>query len=39
MLWPKKIHIRAFDNEKRLLMLESSPPPHNFANGPSLKAR
>ena len=31
---------REFDNEKKFLRLENSPPPppHNFSNGPSLRA-
>ena len=39
----KNIHAMAlknsykeFDNEKKFLRLENSPPPHNFSNGPSL---
>ena len=36
MLWPKKISYKEFDNEKKFLRLENSPPPHNFSNGPSL---
>ena len=37
MLWPKKNSYKEFDNEKKFLRLEnSSPPPHNFSNGPSL---
>ena len=30
---------KEFDNEKKLLQLENSPPPppHNFSNGPSLR--
>ena len=39
MLWPKKNSYNEFDNEKKFLRLENSPPPrpHNFSNGPSLK--
>ena len=38
MLWPKKNSYKEFDNEKKFLQLENSPPPppHNFSNGPSL---
>ena len=37
MLLPKKNSYMEFDNEKKFLGLESSPPPsHNFSNGPSL---
>ena len=38
MLWPKKDSYKEFDNEKKFLRLENSPPPppHNFSNGPSL---
>ena len=38
MLWPKKNKYKEFDNEKKILRLENSPPPppHNFSNGPSL---
>ena len=36
MLWPKKNSYKEFDNEKKFLRLENSPPPHNFSNGPSL---
>ena len=32
MLWPQK------NSYKEFLRLENSPPPHNFSNGPSLKA-
>ena len=40
MLWPKKNSCKEFDNEKKLLRLENSPPPpHNFSNGQSLKRR
>ena len=38
MLWPKKNSYKEFDNEKKFLRLENSPPPpHNFSNGPSLR--
>ena len=38
MLWPKKNSYKEFDNEKKFLRLENSPPPPpNFSNGPSLK--
>ena len=36
MLKPKKNSYKEFDNEKKLLRLKNSPPPHNFSNGPSL---
>ena len=36
MLKPKKNSYKEFDNEKKFLELENSPPPHNFSNGPSL---
>ena len=36
MLRPKKNSYKEFDNEKKFLRLENSPPPHNFSNGPSL---
>ena len=37
MLWPKKKSYKEFDNKKKFLQLENSPPPpHNFSNGPSL---
>ena len=36
MLWPKKNSYKEFDNEKKFLGLENSPPPHNFSDGPSL---
>ena len=36
MLWPKINSYKEFDNEKKFLRLENSPPPHNFSNGPSL---
>ena len=33
----KKNSYKEFDNEKKFLRLENSPPnPHNFSNGPSL---
>ena len=37
MLWPKKNSCKEFDNKKKFLWLENSPPPHNFSNGPSLR--
>ena len=37
MLWPKKNSFKEFDNKKKFLRLENSPPPHNFSNGPSLR--
>ena len=38
MLRPKKNSYKEFDNEKKFLRLENSPPlPHNFSNGPSLR--
>ena len=36
MLRPKKNSYKEFDNEKKFLPLENSPPPHNVSNGPSL---
>ena len=36
MLQSKKNSYKEFDNEKKFLRLENSPPPHNFYNGPSL---
>ena len=36
MLWPKKNSYKDFDNKKKFLLLENSPPPHNFSYGPSL---
>ena len=37
MLWPEKNSYKEFDNEKKFLRLENSPPPpHHFSNGPSL---
>ena len=39
MLWPKKDSYKVFDNEKKFLRLENSPPPHNFPNGRSLSGR
>ena len=39
ILWPKKNSYKEFDNEKKFLRLENSPPPHNFSNGPSLSLR
>ena len=38
MLRPKKNSYEEFDDEKKFLWLENSPPPHNFSNGPSLIA-
>ena len=39
MLRPKKNSYKEFDDEKKFLRLENSPPPpHNFSNGPSLNA-
>ena len=37
MLRPKKNSYKEFDNEKKFLRLENSPPPHNVSNGLSLK--
>ena len=34
MLWPKINLFKEFDNEKKSLRLENSPPPQNFSNGP-----
>ena len=39
MLWPKKNSYKEFDNEKKFLRLQNSPPPHKFSNGPSLKRK
>ena len=36
MLWPKKNSYKEFDNEKKFLRLENSPPPNKFSNGSSL---
>ena len=37
MPWPKRDSYKEFDNEKKFLRLENSPPPpHNLSNGPSL---
>ena len=36
MLWPTKKSYNEFDNEKKFLRLENSPPAHNFSNGSSL---
>ena len=36
MLGPKKNSFKEFDNKKKFLQLENSPPPQNFSNGPSL---
>ena len=40
MLWPKKNSYKEFDNEKKFLPLENSPPPppHNVSNGRSLSS-
>ena len=32
----QKNSYKEFDNKKKFLRLENSPPPHNFSNGPSL---
>ena len=32
----EKNSYKEFDNEKKYLRLENSPPPHNFSNGSSL---
>ena len=38
MLRLKKNSYKEFDEEKKFLRLENSPPPpHNFSNGPSLR--
>ena len=39
MQGPEKNSYKEFDNEKKFLRLENSPPPHNFSNGPSLNKR
>ena len=42
MQGPEKNSYKEFDNEKKFLRLENSPPhppPHNFSNGPSLIVR
>ena len=39
MQGPEKNSYKEFDNEKKFLRLENSPPPHNFSNGPSLIRR
>ena len=41
MQGPEKNSYKEFDNEKKFLRLENSPPPppHNFSNGLSLKDR
>ena len=40
MQGPEKNSYKEFDNEKKFLRLENSPPPpHNFSNGPSLSGR
>ena len=38
MQGPEKNSYKEFDNKKKFLQLENSPPPppHNFSNGPSL---
>ena len=36
MQGPEKNSYQEFDNEKKFLQLENSPPPHNFSNGSSL---
>ena len=36
MQGPEKNSYNEFDNEKKFLQLENSPPLHNFSNGPSL---
>ena len=38
MLRPKKKSCKEFDNEKKFLRLKKLPTPHNFSNGPSLRA-
>ena len=35
MQGPEKNSYKEFDNEKKFLRLENSPPPHKFSNGPS----
>ena len=35
----KKNSYKKFDNEKKFLRLENSPPPHNSSNCPSLNLR
>ena len=37
MLGPKKNSYKEFEDEKKFLRLENSPPPHKFSNGPSLR--
>ena len=32
----QKNSYKEFDNKKKFLRLENSPPPHNFSNGPTL---
>ena len=40
MQGPEKNSYKEFDNEKKFLQLENSPPPpHNFSNGPSLTVK
>ena len=36
MLWPKINSYKEFDDEKKFLRLENSPPPYNFSNVSSL---
>ena len=38
MQGPEKNSYKEFGNEKKFMQVENSPPPHNFSNGPSLKA-
>ena len=38
MLWPPKNSYKEFDNEKKNPAARKFPSPHNFSNGPSLKA-
>ena len=40
MLWAKKNSYKEFDNVKKFVRLENSPPsPHNSSNCPSLNLR
>ena len=40
MQGPEKNSYKEFDNKKKFLRLENSPPPpHNFSNGPSLRTQ
>ena len=39
MQGPDKNSYKEFDNEKKFLRLENSPPLHNFSNDPSLIVR